>query len=361
MTGLTCDTRLNAKMISLCCKRMEVVLPESVQAVSQFIPEVIASKAYIKGVEAKTVSLDDIEATLSDPEAMLWLGLKDPDLGMLQKVGKQLGLTLEVIEDLDARHRLPKVMDYDEVVLIVAMTVEIRATDGMPSFGETQILIGSNFLLTIRRGAVSSHTELRKRLEKLPGRIARGPDYIATELLDLMIDRYNVAYDQFEKTVENIEQSLLIRGIEGLKVRKLYQIRREFQRMHTMVAPLEEVCRRLAHLEMMPISALERMHFAALSDRVGRVDRLLDNLGNGLAFAFEAGMLIEQSKQTDTTRRLAAWAAILAVPTAIAGIYGMNFDYIPILKWKYGFLMSVVLMGVVCSVMYYKFRQAKWL
>ena len=347
---------------------MEAVLTEIAQPVNltsvtpaSVAPEVIASKVYLKGGEAKTVLLEEIGACLAVPDVMLWVGLKDPDEALLRSLALQLGLTEDVVGDLHARHRLPKVMDYDEAVLIVAMTVEIRATDGMPSFGETEILIGPNYLVTIRRGAVSSHTELRKRLEKLPGRMSRGPDYIATELIDLMIDRYNIAYDQFEKTVESVEQSLLMRGIEGLKVRKLYQIRRDFQRMHTMIAPLEEVCRRLSHVEMMPISASERVHFADLSDRVGRVDRLLDNLGNGLAFAFEAGMLIEQSKQTDTTRRLAAWAAILAVPTAIAGIYGMNFDNIPELKWKYGFLMSVTLMGVVCSFMYYKFRQAKWL
>ncbi len=340
---------------------MESVLPENETADLPLLPEVIASRVYFKGAESQNVMLEDIAATLSNPDNMLWIGLKDPDLAMLELVGKQLGLTDEVVGDLHARHRLPKVMDYDEVVLVVAKTVEIREADGLPSFGETQMLIGPNFLLTTRRGAVSSHTELRNRLEKLPGRIARGSDYIATELIDLLIDRYNVAYDQFERTVENIEQSMLIRGIEGFKVRKLYQIRRDFQRMHSMISPLEEVCRRLSHIEMMPISAAERLHFADLSDRVGRVDRLLDNLGDSLAFAFEAGMLIEQSKQTDTTRKLAAWAALLAVPTAIAGIYGMNFENIPELKWKYGFLMSIVLMGTICCVMYYKFRKAKWL
>jgi len=343
------------------CIFLESVLPKSESADLPLIPEVIASKAYFKGAEAQTIALDEIGGTIANAQNMLWIGLKDPDLEMLERVGQQLGLTQEVIEDLNERHRLPKVMDYDEVVLIVAKTVEISASNGMPIFGETQFLIGTNFLLTTRRGAVFSHAELRKRLEKSSVRLARGPDYIATELLDLMIDRYNIAYDQFEKTVENIEQSIMTRGVEGFKVKKLYQIRRDFQRMHTMIAPLEEVCRRLSHIEMMPISESERVRFADLSDRVSRVDLLLNNLGNGLAFAFEAGMLIEQSRQTDTTRRLAAWAAILAVPTALAGIYGMNFENIPELKWKYGFLMVVALMGTVCSVMYYKFRQAKWL
>lgn len=324
------------------------------------IPEVISSKAYRNGREVHGVDLHDIATNLSDPELILWVGLKDPDEAMLQLVGQQLGLGEDVVGDLLAKHRLPKVMDYDEVVLIVAKTVDV-IEDGKPSFGETQLLIGENFLLTIRRGGLSSYADLRKRLEKMPARIAKGPDFIATQLIDLIVDRYNLAYDQFEKVVENVEQALLIKGIEGLRVKKLYQIRRDFQRMHSMISPMEDVCRRLAHIEMEPISAVERTHFNDLSDRVGRVDRLLDSLGSGLAFAFEAGMLIEQSKQTDTTRRLAAWAAILAVPTAIAGIYGMNFENMPELKWEYGFLMSVALMTGVCCFMYYKFRQAKWL
>lgn len=323
-------------------------------------PEVINAKVYQQGTAIGSVALSEIAEKLIDPHTMLWMGLKDPDEAMLKLVGQQLGLNDEVIGDLHARHRLPKVMDYDAVVLIVAMTVEV-SSEGKPLFGETQLLIGRNFLLTTRRAASSSHTSLRSKLEKLPSRIARGPDYIATELIDLMIDRYNVAYDQFEKTVESVEQSLLMKGIEGIQVKKLYQIRRDFQRMHSMIAPLEDVCSRLAHVEMVPIGAIERTHFSDLSDRVGRVDRLLNNLGNGLAFAFEAGMLIEQSRQTDTTRRLAAWAAILAVPTAIAGIYGMNFEYIPILKWEHGFMVSVGLMAGICSFMYYRFRQAKWL
>jgi len=121
------------------------------------------------------------------------------------------------------------------------------------------------------------------------------------------------------------------------------------------------VCRRLAHIEMAPIDAQARVHFGELADRVSRVDRLLDNLGDGLTFAFEAGMMIEQAKQTETTRRLAAWAAILAVPTAIAGVYGMNFENMPELKWEYGYHFVVGGMATICGTLYYQFRKAKWL
>jgi magnesium transporter len=273
----------------------------------------------------------------------------------------QLGLDPHVLSDLQAKHRMPKVMDYDSVVLVVAMTVEVRASDGLPTFGETQMLIGSNFLVTIRRGALAPHTELRSRLEKMPDRLARGSDFVAAELLDLLIDRYNLANDMFEKTIEPMEQTLLLRGLERLKVRRLYQLRRDFHKMHNAISPLGEVCRRLAHIEMAPIDAQARAQFGELSDRVSRVDRLLDNLGDGLTFAFEAGMLIEQAKQTETTRRLAAWAAILAVPTAIAGIYGMNFENMPELKWAYGYHFVVGGMATICGTLYYQFRKAKWL
>ena len=321
----------------------------------------VASRVYVKGKAAQDVALDQLGLELGEPDHLLWVGLKEPDDSVIVQVCRQLSVDPQVLEDLLAKHRMPKVMDYDSVVLIVAMTVEVNASDGMPVFGATQMLIGNNFLLTIRRGAVAPHTELRRRLENMPDKLARGSDFIVAELLDLLIDRYIVAYDVFEKAVGNMEHSLIVRGLEGLHIKRLYQMRRDFQRVHSSIAPLGEVCRRLGHLDFAPIRISVRSHFNDLADRVTRVDRLFDSLGDGLAFAFEAGMLIEQSKQTDTTRRLAAWAAILAVPTAIAGIYGMNLENIPELKWKYGFWVITGLMMGTCAYLYYRFRKAKWL
>lgn len=328
---------------------------------SPLVSEIVASRAYFNGRNPRTVDIDDLGQALAEPQVLVWLGLKEPDDALLLRVALQLGLDTHVLDDLQAKHRMPKVMDYGSVVLVVAMTVEVRASDGLPTFGETQMLIGSNFLLTLRRGALAPHTELRRRLENMPDRLARGSDFVAAELLDLLIDRYNLANDMFEKTIEPMEQTMLLRGLEKLKVRRLYQLRRDFHKMHNAISPLGEVCRRLAHVEMAPIDTQARVQFGELADRVFRVDRLLDNLGDGLTFAFEAGMLIEQAKQTETTRRLAAWAAILAVPTAIAGIYGMNFEYMPELKWKYGYLLIVGGMAAICGTLYYRFRKAKWL
>jgi magnesium transporter len=322
---------------------------------------VVASAVYGRDGQKHVVEVTQISAVLKAENSLLWVGLHDPAPDVIDMIVAQLGLDAAVGQDMGATHRVPKVMDYGTAVLVVAMTVEVRSTDGLPAFGETQLLIGSNYLITLRRGAIASHTALRQRMESRPDQLALGSAFVASELLDLLIDRYNLAHDMFERAVEPMEQAMILRGLEKLKVRRLYQLRRDFQRMHNAIAPLGEVCRRLSHREFLPINAQARPLFADLADRVYRVDRLLDNLGDGLTFAFEAGMLIEQAKQTETTRRLAAWAAILAVPTAIAGIYGMNFEYMPELQWKYGYLVILGLMGTICGTLFYKFRQAKWL
>ena len=322
---------------------------------------VVASSVYGPDGQGRAVDVTQISAALKAENPFLWVGLLDPVPSLIDEIIAQLGLAPEVGQDMAAMHRVPKVMDYGAALLVVAMTVEVRSTDGLPAFGETQFLIGSNYLITLRRGALASHTALRQRLESRPDQLAQGSAFVLSELLDLLIDRYSLAHDMFERAAEPMEQGMILRGLEKLKVRRLYQLRRDFQRMHNAIAPLGEVCRRLSHREFLPIKASARPLFADLADRVNRIDRVLDNLSDGLSFAFEAGMLIEQAKQTETTRRLAAWAAILAVPTAIAGIYGMNFEYMPELQWKYGYLAILGLMGTICGALFYKFRQAKWL
>ena len=140
------------------------------------VSEIVASRAYFNGRNPRSVDIEDLGQAITEPDVLVWLGLKEPDEALLVRVALQLGLDPHVLEDLQDKHRMPKVMDYDSVVLVVAMTVEVRASDGLPTFGETQMLIGANFLLTIRRGALAPHTELRKRLEYMPDRLARGSE-----------------------------------------------------------------------------------------------------------------------------------------------------------------------------------------
>lgn len=321
--------------------------------------DVVASVAYVDGQRGVKVPLSSVGRYARQHNGLLWVGLKEPRPDTLAEIARQLGLDSSVLEEMQAPHRRPKVLDYGSVVLVVAVTIEVNAD--RPVFGETQLLIGEQFLVTVRRGAAASHHELRARLESLPKQLARGSDFVAAEVLDLLVDRYVAAAKAFEDGVESVEQKLLLRGFRDTEIRRLYRLRRDLLRAHTLMAPLAEICRRLSRVEMEPIDERARPYFGEVADRILRVDELLNALREALAFAFEAGLMIGQAQQTETTRRLAAWAAILAVPTAIAGIYGMNFRVMPELEWSFGYPLVMAVIAGACGMLYWRFRKAGWL
>jgi magnesium transporter len=321
--------------------------------------EVVASVSYVKGRRAAEVPIGEIHSYVGQTERLLWVGLKNPHPDLLTRVGKELQLGPKAMEELHEPHRRPKIIDYGNAVLVVTVTVEV---DGdRPLFGETQLVIGDGFLLTIRRGSTAPYSALRERLEAAPDLLARGSDYVASELLDFLVDRYVHAVTRLEAVVENAEQKLLIRGAKDADIRRLYRQRRDLLRIHNAIAPMAEICRRLGRVEMTAIDAHARPYFSEVADRVARIDELVAALRDALAFAFEASLMIGQSQQNDTTRRLASWAAILAVPTAVAGIYGMNFKYMPELDWTYGYPITLAGIAVACGLLYWRFRKAGWL
>ncbi|MDQ2147428.1 magnesium and cobalt transport protein CorA [Alcaligenaceae bacterium C4P045] len=320
---------------------------------------VVASICYVDGKRGQDVSIDNLHDVVSRQHGLIWLGLKDPDPELLKRVSAELNIGCKAEEELLAPHRRPKIIDFGNAVLVVAITVEVG--NERPIFGETQILIGKGYLLTVRRGAVSTHRELRERLENAPELLARGSDFVAAELLDLLVDRYVAAATKLEHVVENAEQKLLIRGQKDSDVRRVYRQRRDLLRIHAAISPLAEICRRLSRVEVSNIDVHARPYFGEVADRVVRVDELINSFREALAFAFEASLMIGQSAQNDTTRKLAAWAAILAVPTAIAGIYGMNFEHMPELKAVYGYPVTLGVIVSACSFLYWRFRKTGWL
>ncbi|OZI46548.1 magnesium and cobalt transport protein CorA [Bordetella genomosp. 5] len=321
--------------------------------------EVVASVAYQNGRRAREVPLSDLGQYATGTHDMLWIGLRDPSPQTLAYVADTMGACDKNREEMLEPHRRPKIIDYGNMVLVVAITVEVEAD--RPVFGETQYLIGDGFLVTVRRGALSAHTALRERLEAAPEILKRGSDYVVSELLDWLVDRYVVAVNKLEHVVENAEQKLLIRGAKDSDIRRLYRQRRDLLRIHNAISPLAEICRRLSRVEMSAVDENARPYFGEVADRVLRVDELISALREALAFAFEASLMIGQGQQNDTTRKLASWAAILAVPTAIAGIYGMNFEYMPELKSPWGYPVTLATIAVACSVLYWRFRRSGWL
>jgi magnesium transporter len=188
-----------------------------------------------------------------------------------------------------------------------------------------------------------------------------GEDYMLYAILDFIVDNYQPVIETIQAEVEQLEDRVLRRMLHHSEFDRLYKLRRELLKLRRAVAPLVDVCHRLEHSAVLPIDIEMRPLFRDVLDHVKRAEEDIDSLREVLAFAFEASLMSGQSQQNEISRRLAAWAAILAVPTAVAGIYGMNFEHMPELKWQYGYFMVLGVIAGSCGYLYWRFRRNGWL
>jgi magnesium transporter len=274
-------------------------------------------------------------------------------------VQAQFDLHPLAIEDAGKPHQHPKLEQYGEALFIVARTAQI--VDERIAFGETHIFVGHGYVVTVRHGASSSYASVRVRCESCPTVLSRGEHYILYAILDFIVDNYMPVVETIHDEVEAIEDRVFDSVLNKADAQRLYMLRRDLLRLRNAAAPLVNVCRRLEHAEVMSIDPAMQPLFRDVTDHVRRVQEEIDVLREVLAFAFEANLMNGQAEQTSITRRLAAWAAILAVPTAIAGIYGMNFEYMPELKMGYGYFLVLGGIAAICITLYARLRHYGWL
>ena len=320
---------------------------------------IVASSVYADGRRIKDIALEEAGEWSMRPGHVVWIGLFEPSPDLLQRLQAQLNLHYLAIEDAGKAHQHPKIEQYGEALFIVARTAQL--VRGRIAFGETHLFVGRGYVVSIRHGASRSYTPVRERCESCPTVLSHGEDYILYAILDFIVDNYMPVLETLQKEVESIEGSVFSKRFKYVDVQRLHMIRRDLLRFRNSAVPLVEVCRRLEHAEVVAIDAAMQPLFRDVTDHVLRVQEEIDALREVLAFAFEASLMTGQAQQTAITRRLAAWAAILAVPTAIAGIYGMNFEYIPELKWRYGYFLVMGIIGAICGTLYWRFRRSGWI
>jgi magnesium transporter len=201
---------------------------------------------------------------------------------------------------------------------------------------------------------------VRQCAEATPKQLVHGEDYVLYALVDFIVDNYLVVVEKLADEVQALEEHVL-EPLDEARVARIYELRRELQKLRLVAAPAVEVCRRLEHADLPGIDGDFRAYFRDIVDHVNRALEQIDALREMLGFAFEAGLLLESSRQGAVGRRLTGWAAILAVPTAIAGIYGMNFENIPELKWPNGYFLTLGVIAAACSYLFVRFRRAGWI
>jgi magnesium transporter len=320
---------------------------------------VVAAYAYRAGERVREVSLDEPETLTAADGEFIWIGLVDPEEAELRALAEIYDLHALAVEDALNGKQVPKVDVYGDQLFVVAKTAALE--DDAIHYGETDIFVGRRHIITVRHGSTRAHNELRDHLEASPALLRHGVDYILHAVLDFIVDGYLPIVEDIEEDVLEMERHALDAFLSRVEVTRIFNLRRELMRFRRLLGPMEEVASRLEHHDLPCIDKDVRLYFADVRDHVRRVTTLVEGLREVLSSVFEAANLLEQQRQGSITRRLAAWAAILAVPTAIAGIYGMNFDHMPELRWRYGYPVTVLVIVAICAGLYASFKRSRWL
>jgi len=319
---------------------------------------VVASYVYRDGQRVREAPLTP-EGLALEPGEFVWVGLYDPTDVEIDVLVERFKLHPLAVEDALAAHQMPKVEVYGRELFVVARTA--MKIDDRLAYGETHVFVGDDHVVSIRHGSARAHNHLRTQLEASPLQLKKGPDFVLHGILDFIVDAYAPIVDDVEDSVLEMEQRTLDAFLSRLEIRRLFTLRRELLKFRRILGPMEEVLGRLQSLDLPCIDPDVRPYFRDVGDHVRRVNSRLGGLNDILSSVFEVANLLEQQRQGLITRKLAAWAAILAVPTAIAGIYGMNFEHMPELRWEYGYYAVLGVIAAICAALYVTFKRTKWL
>ncbi|MEZ5436207.1 MAG: magnesium/cobalt transporter CorA [Pseudomonadales bacterium] len=320
---------------------------------------IVDCAGYENGKRVSTLGIQEVQAWMTHPNRFVWVGLYEPDSALLTEVQQQFGLHDLVVEDaVNARQRT-KLEFYGDSVFLVLHTAQ--RTNGVIEFGETHIFAGRGYVVAVRRGASHSYKELRTRCERIPAMLAKGADFVVYALMDFVVDNYMPIIDEMEAEAEAIEGKILGGHIDKKMVQRVHELRRHLRTLQNMSSPLIDTCERISLFESGFVDEDMRPYFRDVRDHLIRIDKRIGALRDLLTSALEANIMLASVEQNEVMKKLAAYAAMLAVPTAIAGIYGMNFEFMPELKWKYGYAFALGIMVGACAYLYRRFVKLGWL
>ena len=320
---------------------------------------VVAAYVYGDGKRLREIDISAPASLELKAGEFAWIGLLEPSADELAILQERFGLHPLAVEDALNAQQMPKVDVYGDQLFVVARTAHLD--DQEIGYGETDIFVGRDHIITVRHGSARAHLELRHQLEAAPTHLKHGADYILHAVLDFIVDGYFPIVDAIEEEVLAMERYALDAFLSRGEVTRIFNLRRELMRFRRVLGPMEEVANKLQSLDLPCIDREVRPYFRDVADHVRRVSSRAAALRDILSSVFEVSNLLEQQRQGVITRKLAAWAAILATPTAVAGIYGMNFEHMPELRWTYGYPAVMGLIFAICVGLYITFKRTKWL
>jgi magnesium transporter len=319
---------------------------------------VVNSMAYRAGRRLGDVSIDDISEVLNELDTFVWVGIWEPDNAFLRKIQEEFCLHDLAIEDALKAHQRPKIEVYGESLFIVVKTAQL--IDGEVQYGETHLFAGKNFLVTVRHGASLSYAAIRSRVEDNPKLLSKGPGFALYSILDFVVDTYRPIINQFEEALDRIESDMFKSDFDPASVEKLHDLRRHLLKLRNAAMPMDDICNQLIrfHEEIVPKEL--RAYVRDVQDHAHQIITITDDMREMLTNAMHVNLALVTVRQNDVVKRLAGWGAILAVPTVIFSLYGMNFEGMPELKTAWGYPVALFVTVSACVALFRKLKRSGW-
>jgi len=263
------------------------------------------------------------------------------------------------VEDARHGHQRPKIEEYGDLLFAVLHMVE--PADGELRVGEVAIFVGRNYILSVRSGAEKGFQDVRARAEQEPELLSRGPGYVLYALMDAVVDRYFPLLDALETELERIEEQIFAEVSPRANIEALYALKQRLMVFRHAVSPLLESLGDISGARVPLVCAGMREYFRDVSDHLQRLDQTIESIRETVSTAISVNLSMINLQENATMKRLAAYAALIAVPTMIVGIYGMNFEYMPELRWRYGYALVLGIMAAIDGYIFYRLRRSGWL
>jgi magnesium transporter len=294
------------------------------------------------------------------PDRFVWIGLKEPSPEEFDSVAKEFHLHELAVEDAIKAHQRPKIEVYDETLFVVLKTAHYHDDTETVEIGEILLFVGPGFIVTVRHGRASELHDVRLKTEKRPDLLRCGPGSVLHAIIDRVVDDYEPVVAGIEDDIEELEEEVFSPQRTN-PTERIYKLKREVLEMHRATAPLQEPLQKLASGYYGLVHEEIQEYFRDVYDHVLRANETVDGFREMLNGILDANAAQVGVRQNDDMRKISAWVAIAAVPTAIAGIYGMNFEHMPELHWRFGYPAAIAAIALICFMLWRQFKRVGWL
>jgi len=305
-----------------------------------------------------SLSMERAGEVAGEGGAFVWLGVVEPSKEEFATIAQEFGLHELAVEDAVRAHQRPKIEEYGDTLLAVVKTARYVDPKEVIEVGEISIFVAPGFVISVRHGNADLGP-VRARLERRPDLLAHGPVAVLYGIVDHVVDRYIEASHGFDEDVREVELQVFGEGHNPTE--RIYKLEREVLEFQAAAAPLAEALEELCSGNFAIVPEALHEYFRDVEDHLRRVTGRIENFRQLLDSALEANLTQVSMQQNEDMRKISAWVAIAAVPTMVAGIYGMNFEHMPELQWRFGYPLMLAIVITICLFLYWRFKRAGWL